>query len=124
MKKIITLSIFVLSLSAMANIDEKIGQCKTDVQTLCKDVTPGEKRIAHCLAAHEDKLSTECKQQRAEMKEQRKEFMVACKDDLKKHCRDTKRGKGRKFVCLKEHEAELTATCKTELGDLQAKKAE
>lgn len=100
------------------------GACKADVEKYCKDIQPGERRIAHCLAAHEPNLSTECKERRAEVKEATKEFMMACKDDLMKHCKGTKRGKGRKVACLKENEATLNETCKNELGDMQALKTQ
>jgi len=34
--------------------------CKTEIDTLCKDVTPGEGRVLQCLSAHQDKLSSRC----------------------------------------------------------------
>ena len=35
--------------------------CQAEIETYCKDVTPGEARIMACLYAHEDKLSERCK---------------------------------------------------------------
>jgi Cysteine rich repeat len=35
--------------------------CKQDVQTLCKDIQPGEGRVKECLMAHRDQWSPGCK---------------------------------------------------------------
>ncbi len=35
--------------------------CQAEIETYCKDVTPGESRILACLYAHGDKLSEGCK---------------------------------------------------------------
>jgi hypothetical protein len=40
-----------------------------------------------------------------------------CAADAKKLCPDTPPGDGRLRICLKEHESELSATCKAQLGD-------
>lgn len=37
------------------------GACKQDVQSLCKDVKPGEGRIVACLKANREKVSGGCK---------------------------------------------------------------
>jgi hypothetical protein len=34
--------------------------CQAEIETYCKDVTPGEIRILACLYAHEDKLPERC----------------------------------------------------------------
>jgi hypothetical protein len=34
--------------------------CRAEIETYCKDVTPGEARILACLYAHEDKLPERC----------------------------------------------------------------
>ncbi len=36
------------------------GRVQDDLETYCKNVTPGEQRILACLYAHEDKLSGRC----------------------------------------------------------------
>lgn len=36
-------------------------ECQTEIETYCKDVTPGEARILACLYAHEDKLPERCR---------------------------------------------------------------
>mgnify|MGYP006267428059 CR=1 FL=1 len=34
--------------------------CKTEIETYCREVTPGELRILACLYAYSDKLSNRC----------------------------------------------------------------
>lgn len=36
-------------------------ECRAEIKTYCKDVTPGEARILACLYAHEDKLPGRCR---------------------------------------------------------------
>jgi hypothetical protein len=42
-----------------------------------------------------------------------KEHEKPCKEDRVKFCKEIKPGQGRIIKCLKEHEAELSETCKT-----------
>ncbi|HLE01221.1 MAG TPA: cysteine rich repeat-containing protein [Bdellovibrionota bacterium] len=39
----------------------KQGPCSSDLKQYCKDVTPGQGRIAACLKANGDKLSGGCR---------------------------------------------------------------
>lgn len=57
-----------LSLPAAA---EKSGPCAADVAKFCKDVKPGEGRIAACLKEHEKDLSQACKDRKALAAEKR-----------------------------------------------------
>ena len=41
-------------------VETVLKGCKTELETYCKDVTPGEGRILACLYAHGDKLSGRC----------------------------------------------------------------
>lgn len=45
------------------------GVCAEDIQKLCKDVKPGEGRIAACLKENEKKLSKVCSERMAAVKE-------------------------------------------------------
>jgi len=38
---------------------------------------------------------------------------AACRDDMKKFCKDIKPGEGRMMECMKSHEAELSSGCKS-----------
>ncbi len=44
---------------------EKGGPCAEDAAKFCKDVKPGEGRVAACLKEHEKELSQACKDRRA-----------------------------------------------------------
>ena len=43
----------------------------------------------------------------------------ACAEDISKFCKDVKPGGGRIAKCLKEHENELSGTCKDEIAEVQ-----
>jgi hypothetical protein len=50
-----------LSAGAQQNLVESVvNGCKAELDTYCKDVTPGEGRILACLYARNDKLSGKC----------------------------------------------------------------
>ena len=95
--------------------------CSKDIQTYCANVEPGGGNIAKCMRDNQDKLSTECKMSRDKMKKAFKEVKEACHDDYEKFCSNEKMGRGRVMKCMKEHSAELSAACKTEI---EQKKAE
>jgi hypothetical protein len=44
---------------------------------------------------------------------------LPCMADLKKYCADVPAGGGRIQACLQKHDADLSATCKSKVGDLQ-----
>jgi hypothetical protein len=92
------------------------GPCSGDVAKFCKDVQPGEGRIAKCLKEHEQELSPTCKQHVAEMKKRLQEAAQACQDDVLKFCKDVKAGEGRILRCLKAHQNELSPECKEKVA--------
>ena len=86
--------------------------CKADIETFCKDIKPGGGRLWACIKSNEDRISQECWDHIAMIREKTKEFIQACKDDSKKFCEGIPRGKGRIASCLKSHKEELSNTCK------------
>src|SRR3954464_12055848 len=68
MKKLLatglTLGAFTLGATnagALENLVKTVTEgCKTELETYCKNVTPGEGRVLACLYAYEDKLSGRC----------------------------------------------------------------
>lgn len=94
--------------------------CSTDIKHYCKDVTPGEGRIASCLRAYNDKVSSTCKDQMHAMREEFKEIHKACKNDVEKFCKDVEPGKGRIMSCLKQNEDKLSHSCREETMALRS----
>jgi len=104
-----------LSPSAPAQPPEQAARaaCKADVEKLCKDVKPGQGRIAQCLKQNQAEVSPGCKQAMAQMHDKMQAFMEACGDDTKQYCQDVKPGHGRILKCLKQNEAQLSEGCRT-----------
>jgi len=113
--------------SAMAQetlLEHVVIACETDLQNYCSQVTPGNGRLLHCMAAHEDKISGQCEYafyQAATLLEQ---LSVAinylaqeCKTDIQTHCSDVEMGDGKILACLTEHEAEVGEGCKKAVAD-------
>ena len=46
-----------------------------------------------------------------------KESLI-CADDIEKYCKEIKPGGGRLLNCLKEHETELSGSCRGKIGEL------
>ena len=131
MRKIMTgmaaaIALFATS-SALAQetlLEHVVTACETDLQNYCSQVTPGNGRLLHCMAAHEDKISGQCEYafyQAASLLEQ---MAVAinylaqeCKTDIQTHCSDVEMGDGKILACLAEHEAEVGEACKKAVAD-------
>jgi gas vesicle protein len=98
-----------------AGVKAKDDPCKADLERLCKEVRPGQGRIANCLKEHEAELSPECKSFRQskmdEMKERSNALQQACGKDVEQFCKDIQPGQGRLARCLKEHKAQLSQEC-------------
>lgn len=62
---------FALALAAPAAAADATGPCAADAAKFCKDVKPGEGRVAACLKAHEKELSQACLDRRAQKAERR-----------------------------------------------------
>lgn len=105
----------------------RIG-CQADIDSFCKDVTPGEGRVVACLGAHEDKLSARCIYSLFDANAQLERFAaamayvtVACKADLQKNCANTEVGGGKLAQCLQAHQATLAPECSQAMKDTQLK---
>ena len=100
--------------------------CKTELETYCKDVTPGEGRLLACLYAREDKLSGRCEYALYDASTQLDRavnvlsyFANECDTDLEKHCADIEPGKGRVLACLEKNEKALSERCKQAMKDIK-----
>lgn len=103
--------------------------CKTELETYCKDVTPGEGRILACIYAHGDKISGRCEYAMYDSAAQLERAVAAlsyavneCGDDLEKYCSSVEVGEGRLLACLEQHDKNVSGRCRQALKDVNLKK--
>lgn len=101
-----------------------VTSCEADLKQYCSQVTPGEGRLLHCAAAHEDKLSGQCSYalyQAASLLEQLSVAIAyvaqSCETEIKTLCSDVKAGEGRILSCLEGNSESLGDPCKKALAD-------
>ena len=117
--------LLVVGANAQESLVEKLVKaCESDINTYCDQVTPGEGRMLHCLAAHEDKISGRCDYalyQAATLLEQLTNAIAyvasQCRTDIQTHCSDVAMGEGRILACLEEHEDEVSDACNSAVDD-------
>ena len=105
-------------------MDYVLDACEADFKQYCSQVTPGEGRLLHCAAAHEDKLSGQCSYalyQAASALEQLTAAIVyvasECKTDIGNFCSAVEAGEGRILSCLADNQADVSDGCRTALTD-------
>jgi hypothetical protein len=121
------------SLAQESLVEYTYAACETSIEAYCDQVTPGETRLLHCLAAHEDKISDECEyalyaaaaviQELAvaiveELNHAVEYLAVECGTDIEEHCADVPLGEGRLLMCLDENAEDLTEACTTAVTTL------
>ncbi|MEJ2173212.1 MAG: cysteine rich repeat-containing protein [Woeseiaceae bacterium] len=101
-----------------------VGACEGDLEQYCSQVTPGEGRLLHCVAAHEDKLSGQCEYalyQAASLLEQLSVainyFAASCKTEIQSLCSGVEAGEGRILACLEDNAEQVGETCKQAIAD-------
>jgi len=112
--------LFAISAGAQQSLVETVANgCKTEIDTYCKDVTPGEGRVLACLYARSDKLSSKCEYALYDAAAQLERAVNAlsyvvneCADDLDKFCKNVAAGEGRLLECLKKNDAKVSSRCK------------
>src|SRR5512143_340893 len=128
-----TLGAFTLGATnagALENLVKTVTEgCKTELDTYCKEVTPGEGRVLACLYAFEDKLSDRCEYALYDAAGQLEKAVNAlkyaatqCKADLKAFCSQVQPGEGRLLQCLDKNSAKVSSACKQALKDTGIKK--
>jgi hypothetical protein len=107
---------------------EVADKCGVELQTFCKDVTPGEGRILACLYAYSDQSSDHCKDVVREAFEHLKlmsavssHIKTECGDDLERFCKDVEPGEGRLLGCLEKYDRKLSQKCSSALKDVGLK---
>ena len=93
--------------------------CKTELDTYCKDVTPGEARILACLYSRSDKLSGKCEYALYDAAAQLEHAVAGlsyvineCANDLDKFFSDVEAGQGRLKTCLDKNAKNVSKRCK------------
>jgi hypothetical protein len=109
-------------------VETAMEGCKTELDTYCKTVTPGEGRILACLYAYEDKLSGRCVYALYDAANQLERTVMAlrylaseCKSDISSLCADTQPGEGRILKCLEKNDAKVSGRCKQAAKDVGLK---
>lgn len=104
------------------------GNCKVELDTYCKDVTPGGGRVLACLHAHSDKLSDTCRASVLDATGQMKALAAAiffvkdeCAADLQAFCKDVRPGEGRLMNCLDTNDDKLSKRCRAALKEVGLK---
>lgn len=99
-------------------------ECETDLEQYCSQVTPGEGRLLHCVAAHEDKISGQCQLALfgaavllTELADAIQYLAESCATEIESMCADVAIGEGRVLACLAENEAELGEQCANALTE-------
>ena len=105
-------------------LEHLVKSCETDLENYCSQVTPGEGRLLHCMAAHADKISGRCEYafyQAATLLEQVAAAVTylatECKTDIETHCADVEMGEGRVLACLEANAEEVSDACKNAIAD-------
>ena len=114
---------------SIANAEETLADhlltaCESDIEYYCSQVTPGNGRLLHCMAAHEDKISGQCEYalyQAATLLEQLSAAIVyvaeQCRTEIQTVCNNIVMGEGRLAACVAEHDAEASDGCKKAIAD-------
>lgn len=112
----------------MGPVETVATGCEQELQTYCKDVTPGEGRVLACLYAHSDKLSGRCEFALYDAAAQLERAVAAltyvaneCEDDLDKFCANVPAGEGRLLDCLEKNKEKITKRCTQALKDVGLK---
>jgi len=99
--------------------------CKAELDSHCKDVTPGEGRLLACLYAYEDKLSDRCDYALYDASVRLERAVAAlshgateCKSDIQKHCSKVEAGEGRIIDCLKKQGDKVSKHCRQAMKDI------
>lgn len=106
-------------------IETFLEGCKTELESYCDDVTPGEGRLLACIFAYEDKLSPRCEYALYDSAAQLERAIAAltyvaneCDQDLQKHCANVEVGEGRLLNCLEKNKKDVSGRCQQALKDV------
>ncbi len=105
-------------------IEHLVDACENDIENYCSQVTPGNGRLLHCMAAHEDKISSQCVYAFYQAASVLEQLSVAiaylaqeCETEIETLCSDVEIGEGRLLACLDENEEDVGQSCKTAISE-------
>ena len=125
----ILVSLALIAAAAVAEegdiVEAAMEACKTEIDTYCSQVTPGEGRVLACLYANGDKISGRCEHGLYKAAAALEEFIEAlahvaaeCEADLALTCGEVEMGEGRLAKCLLKNKAKLTESCRQAIDDV------
>ena len=110
---------------AAGPVETVVKGCQQELDSFCKDVTPGKGRVLACLYAHNDKLSGQCEYALYDAAVQLERAVAAltyvaneCSDDIARNCLGVQAGEGRILACLEAHQADVSDRCKQAVKDV------
>ncbi len=127
---IMSLAIAALAIGFQAQaqdslVEHVLESCEVEMETFCSQVTPGQGRLLHCAAAHEDKLSGRCNYALFQAASAIEQIAAAiahvaeqCMTDVQTLCSDVKEGDGRILMCLDEQADGVGDACKQAISDV------
>jgi hypothetical protein len=123
------LFLVAIPVAAEQDLVKSVAQgCKAELETYCKDVTPGDGRILACLYAYGDKLSGQCEFALYDAAVQLERAVAAlayvaneCADDLNQHCSNVAVGQGRLLDCLEKNDKNISTRCRSALTEVGLK---
>jgi hypothetical protein len=102
-------------------IDMVMDACDDDIEEYCEAVTSGGGRIALCMWAHEDQLSSECRSTLARVSRQLKRNVdrvaEGCLSEIRTLCGEA----GKVGPCLEQKKSALSSSCQSIVGGLAQK---
>jgi Cysteine rich repeat len=118
------------SVAAQQPLAEQVLEgCKSELESWCQSVTPGEGRLLACLYAHEDQLSGQCEfalydaAARLERAINALTFVASeCRGDIESLCAGVEAGEGRIIECLNKNAGKLSKPCNQAMTDVGLKK--
>jgi len=106
-------------------LEYMLDACEDELVEFCDRVTPGEGRLLYCMAAHEDRISSECAVALYDAAGILQELAnavaflaAACATDINAYCADTPMGEGRILGCLEAKGDDVSDACKAAVSEV------
>jgi hypothetical protein len=108
----------LLCVPGLANAQDVLGACASEIETYCPAVEPGHGRLAACLYAHEDKLGDACDAATGDHSDiidatfaEVRLVAQECAGDMQRLCANGAGDARGHFSCLKANETDLSPGC-------------